>query len=54
MGSSLFEQSEDGQSSYWGGDDGLMLTAPAKDRTEAIGLANKRMANRLQGAQPLE
>jgi hypothetical protein len=49
----LYDQREDG-SRYWGGDDGLMLTAPAKDRTEAVRLANKLMAHRLEGAQPLK
>ncbi|MBD3918459.1 hypothetical protein H8B09_06810 [Paenibacillus sp. PR3] len=49
----LYDQREDG-SRYWGGDDGLMLTAPAKDRTDAVRLANKLMAHRLEGLQPLK
>ncbi|GMK37096.1 hypothetical protein PCCS19_01490 [Paenibacillus sp. CCS19] len=49
----LYDHQEDGSSS-WGGDDGLMLSAPAKDRTEAIRLANKLMAHRLEGLQPLK
>lgn len=49
----LYDQREDG-SRYWGGDDGLMLTAPAKDRTEAVQLANKLLAHLLEGARPLK
>ncbi|PWW02565.1 hypothetical protein DFQ01_109190 [Paenibacillus cellulosilyticus] len=50
----LMEHGEDGRSGYWGGNDGLMLTAPAKDRTEAIHLANKLMAHTLKGLTPLK
>lgn len=50
----LFEQREDSQSGYWSGEDGLMLTAPAKDRTEAIHLANKLMSHTLKGLLPLK
>jgi hypothetical protein len=49
----LFEQREDSQSAYWSGGDGLMLTAPAKDRTEAIHLANKLMSYTLRELFPL-
>lgn len=50
----LFEQQEDSKSSNWSGEDGLMLSAPAKDRTEALRLANKLMANLLKGLKPLK
>ncbi len=48
----LIEQREDG-SGHWSSGDGLMLTAPAKDRTEAIHLANKLMSHTLRGLLPL-
>lgn len=48
-----FEQREDG-SWNWGGGDGLMLTAPAKDRSEALQLANKLMKELLKGLEPLK
>lgn len=48
-----FEQREDG-SWNWSGGDGLMLTAPAKDRAEALRLANKLMVDLLQGLEPLK
>lgn len=49
----LFEQEQDSKSGSWSGGDGLMLTAPAQDRTEALRLANKLMAIELKGLQPL-
>lgn len=49
----LFEHQEDSQSWHWRGGDGLMLTAPAKDRTEAIHLTNELMAHSLKGLLPL-
>lgn len=48
----LFEQREDGQSA-WSSGDGLMMTAPAKDRMEAIHLANKLMSYSLRGLLPM-
>ncbi|MFC4808622.1 hypothetical protein [Paenibacillus sp. GCM10023250] len=48
----LFEQQADGKSANWSGEDGLMITAPAKDRTEALRVANTLMANVL--LQPLD
>lgn len=49
----LFEHGEDRLSGHWSGGDGLMLTAPAKDRMEAIHLTNELMAQSLKGLLPL-
>lgn len=49
----LFEQGEDGNGYSWNGGDGLMLTAPAKNRTEALRLANKLMEHSLKRLRSL-
>lgn len=48
----LLEQGEDGQPA-WSSGDGWMISAPAKDRTEAIQLANKLMSRVLSGQLPM-
>ncbi len=47
----VMEEYEDGNGGGWSGEDGLMISAPASNREEALAVSNSLMADYLKGAE---